>query len=105
MISVIETISIEDLDAKLANNNGQNSEALSLQKEKLKQMVPLKQTLDEELNQEAKKVLEKESEARKANILQLNDLKKYEIKGNDSEWNDALKIPSAKSSSYITVKR
>jgi hypothetical protein len=76
---------------------------LQAQSDKIKEMVPLKLSLAQELNEEAEKVLRKEKEEKKTNILQLNDLKQYAIKGDNNDWSDALKIGTG--SSYVTVKR
>ena len=55
--------------------------------------------LDQEIQR--KKDLTDEMEQKKQ-LLGI-DLKQYEIKGSESEWVDALKLPT--SSSYVTVKR
>jgi N-acetyltransferase 10 len=98
-ISLIEEINVTELSKGFKNDN------LQVQTDRVRGMVALKQSLDDELNEEAEKVLKNEKEEKKANILQLNDLKKYEIKANDSDWSDALKINTGKSSSYVSVKR
>ncbi len=64
-------------------------------------MQPLEQSLEDELNEASRKVLAQEMEQKKQ-LLDIN-FKQYEIKGTDSEWVDALKLPT--SSSYVTVKR
>ena len=98
-ISLFEEINVTEISRSL----NKNSDNLQAQAEKAKEMVPLRQTLAEELNEEAEKILKKEKEEKKANILQLNDLKQYAIKGDNNDWSDALKIGT--DSSYVTVKR
>ncbi len=97
-ISLIEEINVTELSKTFTNN-----ESLQAQSDKVKSMVPLKQSLADELNEEAEKVIKQEKESKKTNMLQLNDLTKYAIKGDDTDWSDALKI--GKASSYVTVKR
>lgn len=71
-----------------------------LTKEQLEKMEPLKQSLEEELNEASQKVKKDELEQKKQ--LLGFDLKQYEIKGSEKEWTDALKLPV---SGYVTVKR
>lgn len=66
----------------------------------LDKMNPLKQTLDEELNEAANDVLKSEKEQKK-NLLKI-DVKQYEIKANDSDFNQAMTLNT---SSYVSIKR
>jgi N-acetyltransferase 10 len=97
VISLFEDVNVREFSKSL------NDIDLKAQSDKIKEMVPLKQSLAQELNEEAEKVLRKEKEEKKTNILQLNDLKQYAIKGDNNDWSDALKIGTG--SSYVTVKR
>ena len=97
-ISLFEEINVTELSKTFKNNDNLHAQSM--------EMMPLKQSLDDELNEEANKVLKKEKEEKKTNMLQLNDLQQYAIKGDNNDWSDALKISSTKpGSSYVTVKR
>jgi N-acetyltransferase 10 len=95
LIALLEEISINQMNKMLfSNNNG----SLVLDKK----MEPLKQSLEEELNEASKKIKKDEMQHKKE-LLSGFDLKQYEIKGSENEWANALKIPAP--SSYVTVKR
>jgi ElaB/YqjD/DUF883 family membrane-anchored ribosome-binding protein len=76
------------------NDNGEMSKVVD-------KMQPLKQSLEEELNEAASKVKNDEQEFKKQ-LINNFDLKQYEIKGTENEWTDALKLPT---NSYVTIKR
>jgi len=80
---------------KKSNGHDKNSNEI------IENMQPLEQSLEDELNEASRKVKAQEMEQKKQ-LLDIN-FKQYEIKGTDSEWVDALKLPT--SSSYVTVKR
>lgn len=64
-------------------------------------LVPLEQSLEEELEEASRKVKARELDEKK--MLLGIDFKQYEIKGSEKEWTDALKLPV--NSSYVSVKR
>lgn len=64
-------------------------------------LMPLEESLEEELEEAAQKVKEREMDEKKK-LLGI-DFKQYEIKGSEKEWTDALKLPVK--SSYVSVKR
>lgn len=64
-------------------------------------LMPLEESLEEELEEAAQKVKERELDEKKK-LLGI-DFKQYEIKGSEKEWTDALKLPVK--SSYVSVKR
>ena len=98
-ITLFEDINVTEISRSIMNSNDE----AHAKSGRINEMVPLAQSLAQELNEEAEKILKKEKEEKKANILQLNDLKQYAIKGDDNDWSDALKIGTG--SSYVTVKR
>ncbi len=98
MISFLEEASVHQMNKVLfANNTNGNG---GLDAETLEKMQPLKESLEDELREAAIKVKAQEMEQKKQLINV--DLKQYEIKGSEKEWDDALKLPT---NSYVSVKR
>jgi N-acetyltransferase 10 len=98
IINLLEDINVKQINADLfkkSNGHDKNSNEI------IEKMQPLEQSLEDELNEASRKVKAQEMEQKKQ-LLDIN-FKQYEIKGTDSEWVDALKLPT--SSSYVTVKR
>ena len=98
IINLLEEINIKQVNDQLfkkENGHAKNSNEI------IEKMQPLDQSLEDELNEASKKIKADEMEQKKQ-LLGI-DLKQYEIKGSESEWVDALKLPT--SSSYVTVKR
>ncbi len=94
-ISFLEETSVSHVDKVLfTNGNG------ALDAETLQKMQPLKESLEDELREASQKVKAQEMEQKKQLINV--DLKQYEIKGTEKEWDDALKLPT---NSYVSVKR
>ena len=97
IINLLEDINVKQINADLfkkSNGHDKNSNEI------IEKMQPLEQSLEDELNEASRKVKAQEMEQKKQ-LLDIN-FKQYEIKGTDSEWVDALKLPT--SSSYVTVK-
>ena len=95
IISLLEEISVSQVSKMLfKGDNGEMNKVID-------KMQPLKQSLEEELNEAASKVKNDEQEFKKQ-LINNFDLKQYEIKGTENEWTDALKLPT---SSYVTIKR
>lgn len=98
IINLLEEINIKQVNDQLfkkENGHAKNSNVI------IEKMQPLEQSLEDELNEASKKIKAEEMEQKKQ-LLGIN-FKQYEIKGTESEWVDALKLPT--SSSYVTVKR
>jgi N-acetyltransferase 10 len=93
IISLLEDISVNQMNKLLFSNGTEKID---------KKMEPLKQSLEEELNEASKKVKKDEAQKKKE-LMSSFDLKQYEIKGTENEWSDALKLPAT--TSYVTVKR
>lgn len=93
IIALLEDISVNQMNKLLFSNGTEKVD---------KKMEPLKQSLEEELNEASKKVKKDEAQKKKE-LMSSFDLKQYEIKGNENEWSDALKLPAT--TSYVTVKR
>ncbi|CAF0885538.1 unnamed protein product [Brachionus calyciflorus] len=92
-INLLEEIQVNQISKVLFKPGSE------LSKEQLEKMEPLKQSLEEELNEASAKIKQDELEKKKELIG--FDLKQYEIKGSEKEWTDALKLPV---SGYVTVK-
>ena len=101
IISLLEEINVSQMSKLLFTNDTQNGTEKNALLDK--QMQPLKQSLEEELNEEALKVKADEREQKKQLLSNNFDLKQYAIKGTENEWVDALKLPTT--SSYVTIKR
>jgi N-acetyltransferase 10 len=95
IISLLEEVNVNQMNQILFTSNTNGLDNLKLEK-----MQPLKQSLEDELNEISKKVKEEEMEKKKQLINV--DMKQYEIKGSEKEWIDALKLPT---NSYVSVKR
>ena len=95
IISLVEEINVKELNQMLFKHKEKNGS------ESHNKMVPLAESLEDELNEASKKIKAEEM-AHKKQLLDVN-MKQYEIKGTENEWTDALKLPT--SSSYVTVKR
>jgi N-acetyltransferase 10 len=93
IIALLEDISVNQMNKLLFSNGVDKIE---------NKMEPLKQSLEEELNEASKKV-KKDEALKKKELMSSFDLKQYEIKGTENEWSDALKLPAT--TSYVTVKR
>jgi N-acetyltransferase 10 len=100
IISLLEEVNVNQINKLLFKDETQNgSEMNSI----ISKMQPLKQSLEEELNEVSLKVKADEREQKKQLLSNNFDLKQYAIKGSENEWVDALKLPP--SSSYVTIKR
>ena len=95
IINLVEEINVKELNQMLFKHKEKNGS------ESHNKMVPLAESLEDELNEASKKIKAQEMEHKKQ-LLDVN-MKQYEIKGTENEWTDALKLPT--SSSYVTVKR
>jgi len=93
IINLLEEISVNQMNKILFSNGTEKVD---------KKMEPLKQSLEEELNEASKKVKQDEAQKKKE-LMTSFDLKQYEIKGSENEWANALKLPAT--TSYVTVKR
>ncbi len=100
IINLLEEINVNQMSKLLFTSDTQNGGEKNAFLDK---MQPLKQTLEDELNEEAMKVKADEREQKKQLLSNTFDLKQYAIKGTETEWVDALKLPTT--SSYVTVKR
>lgn len=96
MISFLEEVQVSQMNKMLFKSSKEMDEASRAMLEK---MEPLKQSLEEELNEASIKVKQDEMEHKKQ--LLGFDMKQYEIRGSEKEWVDALKLPT---SSYVTIK-
>ncbi len=96
MIALLEEINVAEMNQLLFKSKEKNGQELINNK-----MLPLAESLEDELNEAAKKVKAQEMEQKKQ-LLDVN-LKQYEIKGTENEWTDALKLSAT--GSYVTVKR
>ena len=98
MISFLDDLNVNQMNKILfaSTSNGSNV----IDSETLSKLQPLKESLEEELNEASRKVKAQEMEQKKQLINV--DLKQYEIKGSEKEWVDALKLPT---NSYVSVKR
>ncbi len=96
LINILEEINVNQVDKILfANDKEKNYKALD-------KLQPLKQSLEEELNEASRKIRSDEIEQKKQ-MLNTFDFKQYEIKGSEKEWVDVLKLPLT--NSYVSVKR
>lgn len=100
IISLLEEINVNQINKLLFKDDTQNGNEMSAIIDK---MQPLKQSLEEELNEVSLKVKADEREQKKQLLSNSFDMKQYAIKGSENEWVDALKLPTT--SSYVTVKR
>ena len=100
IISLLEEINVNQINKLLFKDDTQNGNEMNAIIDK---MQPLKQSLEEELNEVSLKVKADEREQKKQLLSNSFDLKQYAIKGSENEWVDALKLPTT--SSYVTVKR
>lgn len=97
IISLLEEVNVHQMNKIMfENNNGTVDESV------VAKLQPLKQSLEDELNEASRKVKQDEQELKKQ-LMSNIDLKQYEIKGSEKEWVDALKLPP--NSSYVSVKR
>ena len=109
VIALLEQVSVNEVNrllfadktaaaAAAATASASNGKAVT----ESNKMAPLAQSLEDELNEAASRV-KRDEQQHKKELLADFDLKQYEIKGNESEWSDALKLPTT--SSYVTIKR
>ncbi len=96
LLNLLEEINVNLIDKILFTHDKERKDKI------LEKLQPLKQSLEDELNEASRKVESDEIEHKKQ-MLNTFDFKNYEIKGSERDWVDALKLPLT--NSYVTVKR